>query len=53
MEGARAGTMVSTLDALTSFDSYALIRQDQHLSEAHYQTVLIDSLTLLLAPRIG
>jgi AcrR family transcriptional regulator len=53
MEPTRAEIMVSALDVLTSFDTYALIRQDQDLSEAHYQAVLIESLTLLLASRSG
>jgi AcrR family transcriptional regulator len=53
MEPARAEIMVSALDALASFDTYVLIRQDQDLSEAHYRAVLIDSLTLLLAPGSG
>ena len=50
MEPARAQILVSALDVVTSFDGYVLICQDQGRSEAHYQAVLTDSLTLLLAP---
>jgi len=46
-----AASMLAAADLLLSFESHELLRTDRHLAPAELATVLVDSLTALLAPR--
>ena len=45
----RARAALVAIDVLTSYESYQLLRNDQALSRADASTILVDSLTTLLA----
>ena len=45
----RARSALGAIDVLTSYESYQLLRNDQALSRAEASTILVDSLTTLLA----
>ena len=45
----RARSALAAIDVLTSYESYQLLRNDQALSRAEASTILVNSLTTLLA----
>ena len=49
LPAARARAAVVAIDVLTSYESYQLLRNDQALSRADASTILVDSVTTLLA----
>ena len=49
LPAARARAALVAIDVLTSYESYQLLRDDQSLSRADASTILVDSVTTLLA----